>query len=131
MPGPRKQEVRSEAAPRALGPYSQAVSVEGSTLLFLSGQIGVDPGTGEMAGGGVKAQAEMCLRNLISVVEGAGGDSRSVVKTTIYLTSMDDFGDVNEVYAGFFEEPFPARACVEVRGLPKGALVEIEGLAVL
>jgi 2-iminobutanoate/2-iminopropanoate deaminase len=97
----------------------------------VSGQIGVDAGTGEFVSGGVTAQAGRCLENLLALVRSAGGSQASVVKVNIYLKSIGDFAAVNEVYARFFKEPYPARACIGGCELPKGALVEIEAIAAL
>ncbi len=115
-------------APAAIGPYSQAVEAEGR-LLFLSGQIPLTP-AGELVQGDVQAQAEQCLHNMKAVLEAAGLSLKHVVKTTIFLSSMEHFAAVNEVYARFFGEEPPARSTVAVAGLPKGADVEIEAIAV-
>lgn len=121
-----KAEVSTEKAPGAIGPYSQAVSLRG--VVFVSGQVPLDPETGELVEGDAKAQARRVLTNLKAVVEASGFRMADVVKTTVYLTDLGDFADVNGVYGEFFEEPYPARACVEVKGLPKGALVEIDAI---
>jgi 2-iminobutanoate/2-iminopropanoate deaminase len=126
-----KGEVKSSDAPKAAGPYSQAIKVEAPRLVFLSGQIGVDPATGRFASDSVEGQARRCLENLMAVLREAGGDAASVVKVNVYITRMEDFAVVNEVYASFFTEPYPARACVAVSELPLGALVEIEAIAAL
>ena len=123
-------EVKSPDAPKALGPYSQAVEAEAGRFVFVSGQIGMDAGTGELVAGSVGEQARKSLENLMAVLAAAGCDRRSIVKTTIYLSSMEDFAAVNEIYAEFMKPPYPARACVAVAGLPKGALVEIDAIAV-
>lgn len=122
-------KVSTERAPAAIGPYSQAI-VAGE-LVFCSGQIALDPATGEMVGAGdVRAQTERVLQNLAAVLEAAGSSLARVVKTTIFLADLQDFGHVNEVYGRHFaSEPRPARATVEVAGLPRGALVEIEAVA--
>ena len=127
----RKRKVESSDAPGSIGPYSPAIRSDAGPHLFVSGQIGVDPGTGEFVSGGVAGQADRCLKNLLALVGEAGGNQASVVKITIYLKSIDDFAAVNEVYARFFEEPYPARACFGGCELPKGALVEIEAIAAL
>lgn len=119
--------VTTEGAPAAIGPYSQAVRAGG--LLFCSGQIPLDPATGQMVGGGIVEQAEQVMRNLSAVLTSAGIGFDAVVKSTIYLTSLEDFGAVNEVYGRYFQVEPPARATVEVRGLPRGAAVEIELIA--
>lgn len=121
------EAVSAEGAPRAIGPYSQAVRSGG--FLFCSGQLGLDPVTGELTDGGVGPQATRALENVGSVLETAGLGFQHVVKTTIFLTSMQDFGVVNEAYASFFTEPFPARSTIAVARLPRDALVEIEVIA--
>jgi len=126
FPMPRRP-VRTEKAPAAVGPYSQAVLSDG--WLFVSGQIPLDPRTGRLVEGGAREQAEQALRNVQAVVEAAGLGMDRVVKTTIYLKTLADFSEVNEAYATFFKEPFPARATVEVSALPKGAGIEIDAIA--
>jgi 2-iminobutanoate/2-iminopropanoate deaminase len=120
--------IATDAAPAAIGPYSQAV--RGHRLLFCSGQLGLDPASGELASG-TEAQAERALANVRAVVEAAGGSMRDVVRTTVYLADMNDFAAVNAVYARHFEEPYPARSTVAVAALPKGGRVEIEATAFL
>jgi len=120
--------IATDAAPAAIGPYSQAV--RGHRLLFCSGQLGLDPASGELASG-TEAQAERALANVRAVVEAAGGGMRDVVRTTVYLADMNDFAAVNAVYARHFEEPYPARSTVAVAALPKGGRVEIEATAFL
>lgn len=122
-----KTTVSTEHAPRAIGPYSQAVRC--GPWLFLSGQIGLDPRTGELVGPEVAAQARQALCNLQAVLQAAGMEMADVVRTTVYLTRMEDFATVNEVYGSFFTPPYPARATVGVASLPRGALVEIEACA--
>lgn len=123
-----KQEIKTVKAPEAVGPYSQAVRA--GRLVFLSGQIPIDPSTGGLVTGSIAEQARRVLSNLQMVVEEAGGRLDDIVKTTVYMTDLAKFGEVNEVYAGFFNKPFPARATVEVSGLPKGVDVEIDAVAV-
>jgi 2-iminobutanoate/2-iminopropanoate deaminase len=118
--------VSTELAPAALGPYSQAIR-SGDTV-FCSGQIGLDPGTGELADG-VEAQAERALKNLAAVLDAAGLGFDDVVKTTIFLADVNDFAKVNAVYARFMPDPPPARSTIGVGALPKGGLVEIEAIA--
>lgn len=118
--------VQTAAAPPAIGPYSQAI--RSGDLVVTAGQIGADPATGELAEG-VAEQAERALRNLTSVLDAAGSTPDRVIKTTIFLATMEDFAAVNEVYARHFSPPYPARSTVAVAGLPKGALVEIEAIA--
>jgi 2-iminobutanoate/2-iminopropanoate deaminase len=125
-----RQIISTEGAPKAIGPYSQAVSVTAGRLLFCSGQIPLDPTTGEMVGAGdVRAQAERVLENLGAVLSAGGASFKSVVKTTIFLMDLGDFATVNEIYARYFPTHPPARATVQAAGLPRGALVEIEAIA--
>ncbi|MEM1156553.1 MAG: RidA family protein [Pseudomonadota bacterium] len=116
-------------APQAIGPYSQAIKV-GNTV-WLSGQIPLVPSTMEVITGGIKEQAEQVFTNLAAVAQAAGGSLNSAVKINISLTNLDDFATVNEVMASFFEEPFPARACVQVAALPKGVDIEVEAILAL
>jgi 2-iminobutanoate/2-iminopropanoate deaminase len=126
-----RQIISSSQAPRAIGPYAQAVAAPAGRLLFCSGQIPLDPTSGEMVGAGdVRVQTERVLQNLGAVLTAGGASFASVVKTTIYLADLQDFGAVNEVYARYFTQDPPARATVQVAGLPKGALVEIDAVAV-
>lgn len=118
----------TDKAPAAIGPYSQAID-SGSGLLFLSGQIPIDPATGVFVDGGVKEQTKQCLLNAQAILQSAGFSLANVVKTTVYLADMGDFAAMNEVYAQFFTQPFPARSAVAVKALPKGALVEVECIA--
>ncbi len=124
-----KKEVTSSLAPKAIGPYSQAV--RSGNLVFCSGQIGLHPATGEMVTGGVVAETQRILGNLHAVLAAAGATLDDVVRTTIYLTDLADFAAVNEVYGIFFAAPFPARATVGVAALPRGAKVEIDAIAVV
>jgi 2-iminobutanoate/2-iminopropanoate deaminase len=121
-------KVETAAAPAAIGPYSQAVQV--GNLLFLSGQIPLDPSSGELVDGGIEAQARQVMRNLREVLAAAGLDFAALVKTTIYLIDLGDFATVNRIYGECFGGVPPARATVQVVALPKGALLEIEGIAV-
>lgn len=120
--------ISTNNAPGAIGPYSQGVKTAGG-LLFVSGQIPLVPATGAMVEGGIEAQTEQVLNNLKAIVTEAGYALTDVVKTTVYITNINDFGKVNEVYGKFFTENRPARVCVEVSNLPKGALVEIDVIA--
>lgn len=122
-----RKRVHTDGAPAAIGPYSQAVMAGG--FVFTAGQIGLVPETGEMVEGGVEAQAVRALENLKAVLEAAGASANDVVKTTVYLADMGDFATVNEIYARYFEQPFPARSAVQAAALPKGGLVEIEAIA--
>ncbi|MCH3995318.1 MAG: RidA family protein [Prevotella sp.] len=119
--------IHTNNAPAAIGPYSQAIEVNG--FVFASGQIPIDPKTGQFVPGGIKEQTKQALTNAGNILKAAGTDLNHVVKTTVYLDNIDDFTAMNEVYAGFFTEPFPARSAVAVKKLPKGALVEVEVLA--
>jgi 2-iminobutanoate/2-iminopropanoate deaminase len=121
-----RQAIQTSGAPAALGPYSQGI--RSGEFLFCSGQLGLDPATGELADG-VEAQAERSLRNLQSVLDAAGLGFDDVVKTTIFLADVNDFATVNEVYAKFMPDPPPARSTIGVAALPKGGLVEIEAIA--
>lgn len=122
-----KQIVETEEAPRAIGPYSQAVVAGG--LVFSSGQIPINPATGEFVAGGIREQTEQVLRNLSKVLEAAGSGLGRVLKTTVYLADMDDFAAMNEVYGGFFTESQPARSTVQAARLPRAARVEIDVIA--
>ena len=122
------KEIQSTAAPAAIGPYSQAIEANG--MVFASGQIPIDPSTGNLVEGGIEQQTHQSLRNVKAVLEAAGTDLAHVVKTTVFLSSITDFANMNEVYAQYFSQPFPARSAVAVKDLPKGALVEIEVVAV-
>lgn len=121
--------LHSDKAPKALGPYSQAIVAGG--FVFASGQVPIDPATGEFAEGGIKEQTKQSLTNVTNLLAEAGIDLTHVVKTTVFLSDMDNFAAMNEVYATFFKEPFPARSAVAVKTLPKGALVEVEVVATL
>jgi 2-iminobutanoate/2-iminopropanoate deaminase len=125
-----RKVIQTGDAPKAIGPYSQAIQAGG--MLFCSGQIPLDPKTGEMVGASdVKAQARRVMENLGAVLRAGGASFSSVVKTTIYLADLADFATVNEIYGGYFQEAPPARATVQVAALPKGALVEIDAIAVV
>ena len=119
--------IHTTEAPEAIGPYSQAVAVDG--WLYTAGQIGLVPGTGELVGSEVGEQAEQVFRNLAGVLAAAGAGFRNVVKATVYLVDMNDFATVNAIYGRQFEEPYPARSTVAVAGLPKGARLEIDLVA--
>ena len=125
----RRQPVSTPGAPAAIGPYSQAI--RSGDLVFCSGQLGLDPATGEFVQGDTATQAERALRNLGAVLDAAGCSFADVAKVTIFLTDLADFGVVNDVYLRFIAEPPPARSTVEVSNLPKGARIEIEAIAVL
>jgi 2-iminobutanoate/2-iminopropanoate deaminase len=121
-----KQIISTESAPAAIGPYSQAILVDG--FLFASGQIPLLPETGDMVQGGINEQAEQVMKNIAAVLEAAGSDFSRVVKTTCFLTNMDNFAAFNEVYSRYFTGK-PARSCVAVSALPRGVLVEVEVIA--
>ena len=123
-----KQRINTEKAPAAIGPYSQAVD-SGCGLIFVSGQLPIDPATGAFPEGGIQEQTRQSLTNAKAILEAAGLSLANVVKTTVFLADMGDFGAMNEIYAQFFSEPFPARSAVAVKTLPKGALVEVECIA--
>ena len=120
--------VHTAAAPAAIGPYSQAIA-EGP-LVYTSGQLPIDPATGELRNANIAEAARQVLQNLRAVLQAGGADLSTVVKTTVFLHDLADFQGFNAVYAEFFKEPFPARSCVQVAALPKGARVEIEAVAV-
>lgn len=122
-----KEPIRTDGAPKAIGPYSQAVRV--GEWLYCSGQIALDPSSGKMAAGGVKEQTRKALDNLGAVLKAAGADFGDVVKTTVYMIDLGKFAEMNAVYAEFFKAPFPARAAVGVSSLPKGAKVELDAVA--
>ena len=122
-----KKEIKTAKAPSAIGPYSQAIQIGG--LVYTSGQIPIDPSTGSFVEGGIKEQTRQALENVKSILEEAGMTMGDVVKTTIFMADMNDFAEMNVVYATFFTEPYPARSAVAVKTLPKGALVEIEVIA--
>lgn len=124
----RMKAISTSKAPAAIGPYSQAID-SGAGLVFVSGQLPIDPATGAFPEGGVKEQTAQSLRNARAILEEAGSGLDKVVKTTVFLADMADFGAMNEVYSSFFCAPFPARSAVAVKDLPKGALVEIECIA--
>ena len=119
--------ISTSQAPAAIGPYSQAT--EAGPLVYLSGQLPVDPATGSFPEGGIKEQARQSLLNIQAVLQAAGLDLCNVVKTTVFMADMQDFAEMNSVYSTFFSEPYPARSAVAVKALPKGALVEIEVVA--
>ncbi len=124
-----KKIISTETAPKAIGPYSQGVMVNG--MLFISGQIPIDPETGNIVSDDIRQQTEQVLKNIKSILNASGFEMEDVVKTTIFLKDMNRFSDVNEVYKGFFKEGnYPARATIEVARLPKDVLVEIEAIAV-
>lgn len=122
-----KQEVATAAAPKAIGPYSQAV--RSGEWIVLSGQIGLDPASGNLVSGGIEVETRQVLANLSAVLQAAGASLADVLRTTIYLVDLADFARVNEIYAEHFHAPYPARATVGVAALPRGARVEIDAMA--
>ncbi len=124
----KMKKINTEKAPAAVGPYSQAVEVNG--LVYTSGQIALDPATGNMVGTTIEEQAEQVMKNLTAVLEAAGTKPENAVKTLCFLTDLKDFATFNEIYARYFTEK-PARSCVEVSALPKGAVCEVEVIATL
>lgn len=124
-----RMRVNTEKAPAAFGPFSQAIKT--NSFIFTSGQLPIDPDTGKVIDGDIINQTRQVLNNLKAILNEAGSALKDVVKATVYITSMDDFQAVNEIYSGFFSDPLPARSCVEVSGLAKGAKVEIEAIALV
>lgn len=121
------KQISTQNAPAAIGPYSQAIEVNG--FVYASGQLPIDPATGAFPEGGVKEQTRQSILNVKAILEEAGLALSNVVKTTVYLADMGDFAVMNEVYSQFFAQPFPARSAIAVKALPKGALVEVEVVA--
>jgi 2-iminobutanoate/2-iminopropanoate deaminase len=124
-----KQEINTTNAPKAIGPYSQGIIANG--FVFASGQIPLDPNSGELNTGSVEEQAHLVLTNLKAVIEASGSSMDKVVKCTVFLQNMDDYGAVNAIYGEYFNSPYPARAAIQVARLPKDVKVEIEAIAVL
>lgn len=127
--GYKKEIVIAEKAPQAIGPYSAAVKA--GKFVFTAGQLGIDPESGEFVSGGIEAQTRQALENLAAVLQAAGTSLENVVKTTVFLNDMNDFGAMNGIYGQFFTEKFPARSAVQAARLPKDGLVEIEAVALL
>ncbi len=123
----QRTTVATQKAPGAIGPYSQAIKTD--TMVFVSGQLAIDPASGELITGDIQQETRQALTNLQAILEAAGSSLAQVVKTTVYIADMDQFGDINAAYAEFFKTDPPARACVEVARLPKDANVEIEAIA--
>jgi len=124
-----KQEIKTDKAPAAIGPYSQGI--QAGNLIFSSGQLPIDPATGEIAAGGVEGQARQVFENLKAVLNASGADLADVLKTTVFIKDMNDFGKVNEIYGSYFSAPYPARSCFEVARLPKDVLIEAEAVALV
>ena len=120
--------ISTDKAPAAIGPYSQAIEVNG--MIYTSGMIPIDPSTGELVTGSVEARAEQAISNLEALLAASGSSIEKVVKTVVFISNMDDFGKINEVYAKHFKEPYPARSCVQIARLPKDVAIEIEAVAV-
>lgn len=121
-------KITSDNAPKAIGPYSPALQI--GDFMYFSGQLPVDPKTNELVEDNIKVQTRQSLRNLKALLNEVGLDTRHIVKTTVFMTDLSEFNDMNEVYALFFDEPYPARSCVQVAALPKGAKIEIEALVI-
>lgn len=124
-----KQEIKTDQAPQAIGPYSQGILTE--AFIFVSGQIHLNPKTGEMVSGSIKEQTKQVLENIKAVLEAAGSSLDHVVKTTVFLQDMNDFSQMNEVYASYFRPPYPARSTIQVARLPRDAKIEIEAIALV
>lgn len=123
-----KNVVKTDKAPQAIGPYSQAIEVNG--MVYTSGVVPIDPATGDVVEGDVRVQAARVFDSMKALLEAAGSDCESVVKTTVFIKDMNDFGALNEIYAEYFTGVFPARSCVEVARLPKDVLIEMEAIAI-
>ena len=123
-----KKIISTDKAPSAIGPYSQAIEV--NNMIFTSGVIPIDPTTNTLVTGPIEEQAEQAIKNLANLLEAAGTSTNNVIKTTVFIKNMDDFGKVNEIYAKYFTKDCPARSCVEVARLPKDVLIEIEAIAI-
>jgi len=124
-----REIVTTTEAPGAIGPYSQAVRIE--NLVYTSGQIAIDPRTGQFVDGDIAVQTELVLKNLKAILEAGGSSMASVIKTVIFLKDMNDFSTVNEIYGRYFSSSYPARSCVAVESLPKGAKIEVEAVALI
>ncbi|MCR5587676.1 MAG: RidA family protein [Lachnospiraceae bacterium] len=122
-----KNVISTDKAPAAIGPYSQAIEVNG--MVFTSGVIPIVPETGELIGGDAATQADQAFKNLSNLLEAAGSSMANVVKTVVFISDMNEFGNINEVYAKYFPAPYPARSCVQVARLPKDVAIEIEAIA--
>jgi 2-iminobutanoate/2-iminopropanoate deaminase len=124
-----KKVISTNKAPAAIGPYSQAIEING--LVFTSGVIPIVPETGEIVAGGIEEQAEQAIGNLAALIEASGADIKNTIKTTVFIKDMNDFGKINEIYSRYFEGDCPARSCVEVARLPKDVLIEIEAIVAI
>lgn len=123
-----KTEIRTSNAPAAIGPYSQAIEVNG--MIYTSGMIPINPQTGELITGSVEEQAKQAFSNLKALIEASGSSMDKVVKTVVFIKNMDDFSKINAIYEDFFTSPYPARSCVEVARLPKDVAIEVEAIAI-
>jgi len=126
-----KQVIQTDKAPNAIGPYSQAVVAPAGSTVYLSGQIGLDPATGDLVSEQVEEQVRQAFNNMSAVIHAAGGSLHSIVKLTLFLTDLADFGIANTVMSELIPEPFPARSTIQVAALPKGALFEVEAIIVV
>ncbi|MCG3155149.1 MAG: 2-iminobutanoate/2-iminopropanoate deaminase [bacterium] len=126
-----REVIKTSSAPAAIGPYSQGIRVSAGKMLFTAGQVPLDPATGQMVTGDIKAQTRRVLENVKAILQAAGASFENVVKTTVFMTDLNEFAAMNEVYAEFFSTHPPARSTVEVRALPRGAKVEIETMAIV
>ncbi len=126
-----REVIKTSSAPAAIGPYSQGIRVSAGKMLFTAGQVPLDPATGQMVTGDIKAQTRRVLENVKAILQAAGASFENVVKTTVFMTDLNEFAAMNEVYAEFFSTNPPARSTVEVRALPRGAKVEIETMAIV
>ena len=124
-----KEQISSDKAPKALGPYSAGIRI--GSLVFTAGQLGIIPATGDLATGGIEAETHQALENINAILLAAGTSIAQVVKTTVFLRDMNDFSRMNKIYAEFFVTPYPARSTIQVAALPKGAAVEIEAIAII
>lgn len=126
-----REVIKTSSAPAAIGPYSQGIRVSAGKMLFTAGQVPLDPATGQMVTGDIKAQTQRVLENVKAILQAAGASFEHVVKTTVFMTDLNEFAAMNDVYAEYFATNPPARSTVEVRALPKGAKVEIETMAII
>lgn len=126
-----REVIKTSSAPAAIGPYSQGIRVSAGKMLFTAGQVPLDPATGQMVAGDIKAQTRRVLENIKAILQAAGASFENVAKTTVFMTDLNEFAAMNEVYAEYFATNPPARSTVEVRALPRGAKVEIETMAII
>ena len=126
-----KHIIQTDQAPKAIGPYSQAIKIKNGEMIFTAGQLGIDPASGNLVDGGITAQTRQALQNLQAILRAAGSDLDQVVKTTVFLQDFNDFAVMNGIYAEFFPQNPPARSTVQVARLPKDGLIEIEAIALV